>query len=157
VVPVAFVGAVDSLVAHNTIIDPNRWILRILQESVSMGEHAFVACGNNRFINNLCWFSRARLGNPVNIGPNTDAASFQFANNLWYAHDQPGRSAPNLPSRETNGIFGQDPQFNDVANADYSPRSTSVAVAKGLKLPAVHSDLRERWAHSRIKMNICSI
>lgn len=34
-----------------------------------------------------------------------------FANNLWYAHDDPGASMPSLPTAETGGVVGSDPAF----------------------------------------------
>ena len=34
-----------------------------------------------------------------------------FANNLWYAWDAPAQSQPALPSPETNGIYGVDPDL----------------------------------------------
>lgn len=141
--PFAFVGAVDSLVANNTIVDPNRWIFRILQETLSTTDYTFLPCGNNRFVNNLCWFDRSRLTSHVNIGPNTDAASFQFAANLWYAHNQPGQSAPALPSPEMNGITGQNPRFNNVSSGDYSVPADSIAAGNGLKLAGLYADLLE--------------
>jgi hypothetical protein len=139
--PVAFVGTIDSLVANNTIVEPNRWILRILQETLSTTNHTFLPCGNNLFINNLCWFSRAQINTHVNIGPNTAAETFQFANNLWYAFDQPAQSEPALPSPETSGIAGQNPQFKNAAAGDYALPATSIAAGKGMKLPGVFADI----------------
>jgi hypothetical protein len=55
------------------------------------------------------YFNRGELSTHLNIGPNTDPASFVFANNLWYAWDDPGQSQPTLPVAESNGIYGQDP------------------------------------------------
>jgi hypothetical protein len=142
--PVAFVGTVDSLVANNTFIDPTRWILRILQETTSSAPYEFLACGDNRFVNNLVYFNRGQISTYVNIGSNTDAASFQFSNNLWYAHDQPAQSQPSLPSAETNGVTGEDPEFVDVAGRDYSIAVTGPAAGQGVGLEEVKADLRER-------------
>lgn len=142
--PIAWVGTVDSLVAHNTIVEPRRWILRILQETVSRGDHLFAPCGHNQFVNNLVYFNRSRLSTPVNIGPNTDAASFRFAHNLWFAFDQPGQSRPELPSPEERGVYGAAPLWRDAANGDFSVSANSPAVARGRKLPSVKADLLER-------------
>ena len=90
--PFAFVGAVDSLAANNTIIDPENWLLRILQETVSDGTYAFLPSGNNTVVNNLFYFDRGNLSTYVNIGPNTAPGTFTFSNNLWYAHDDPAQS-----------------------------------------------------------------
>jgi hypothetical protein len=141
--PVAFVGCVDSLFANNTIIEPRRWIVRILQETVSRGEFTFRPCANNRFMNNLVAFDRSHLGVPVNLGSNTDPGSFEFANNLWFAADQPGQSRPALPSAEAGGVYGLDPLFRDAAASDFSVPSNSPATGKGRPLPNVRADLRE--------------
>jgi hypothetical protein len=142
--PVAFVGAVNSLVANNTIIKPQRWVLRILQETVSRGGYTFLPCGSNQFVNNVAYYDRSRLSTHVNNGANTDAASFTFANNLWYAFDQPERSKPILLSAETDGLYGQDPLFLNASNHNFSLGTNSPAVGKGKRLPGVQADNRER-------------
>ena len=141
--PVAFVGAVNSLVANNTFIQPTRWLMRILQETVSNGGYAFAPCGKNQFINNLVYFDRSQISTYVNIGANTDAASFAFAHNLWYAFNQPNQSQPTLPAPESNGIYALNPMFINAAAGDYSLVTNSPASGKGRKLPNVRADLRE--------------
>jgi hypothetical protein len=142
--PVAYVGAINSLVAHNTIIDPDRWLLRILQETTSKDGYTFLHCGQNQFINNLIYFDGQRISVPVNIGSNTDAASFEFAHNLWYDYQRPARSRPTLPSVEQDGIYGLDPKFKDAARGDFSMRETSPAIGKGKPLRGVRADLLNR-------------
>ncbi|MCW5554683.1 MAG: right-handed parallel beta-helix repeat-containing protein, partial [Verrucomicrobiae bacterium] len=142
--PVAFVGAVNSLVANNTIIQPTRWLMRILQETVSSGGYTFLPCGQSQFINNLVYFDRSQISTYVNIGANTDAASFEFANNLWYAFNQPSHSQPTLPAPETNGVYALNPLFHNPTAGDYSVATNSPATGKGRKLPNVRADLRER-------------
>src|SRR5690606_25269993 len=51
--PLAFVGCVDCLAANNTIIEPENWVFRILQETVSTPEYEFLPSGNSRFVNNI--------------------------------------------------------------------------------------------------------
>lgn len=106
---VAYVGCVGCVVAHNTIIDPHNWILRILQETLSTPDYEFEACRDGIFVNNLVYFERGDLSTYVNIGPNTAPGTFTFANNLWYAWDNPSQSEPTLPVAETDGIYGIDP------------------------------------------------
>ena len=132
--PIAFAGAIDSLVANNTIVEPDRWVARILQETVSKESYHFAACGQNRFINNLVYFNRSRISTPVNIGGHTDAGSFEFAHNLWHAFDEPARSKPALPIGETNGLYGLEPKFIDAGTGDYHLQTDSPAVGKGRKL-----------------------
>ena len=138
--PVAFVGAIDSLVANNTIVEPSRWAARILQETVSRGGYTFWPCGSNQFINNIVYYNRAQLGTHVNTGANTDAASFTFANNLWCAFDQPDRSKPILPSAEIDGVYSVNPLFVNATNHDFSLAANSPAIGKGKRLTGVRTD-----------------
>lgn len=138
--PVAFVGAVESVVANNTIVEPGRWIMRILQETTSGNGYLFQPCGSNQFVNNLVYFSRQRVGTDVNIGADTDSASFRFSNNLWYAIDQPSRSRPNLPSPEQSGVYGLNPLLRDVASNDFFPSTNSPALGKGTVVDVVIAD-----------------
>jgi len=142
--PVAFVGAVNSLVANNTFIQPTRWLMRILQETVSSDGYPFLPCGHNQFINNLVYFDRSQISTYVNIGANTDAASFEFANNLWYAFDQPTLSQPTLPAPESSGVYALNPLFQNAAAGDYSVATHSPAAGHGRKLPHVRADMHER-------------
>jgi hypothetical protein len=142
VTPIGFVGCVDCLVANNTIIDPQNWLLRILQEHVSDDTYTFLPASNGRFINNVVYFSRADLSSSdVNIGPNTDAPSFVFLHNLWFAHDNPAASAPQmLPSDEVQAIHGQDPGFTNAVGQNFHIGSSSAAANTGLALVEVQSD-----------------
>ncbi len=111
---VAYVGCSGCVVAHNTLIDPHNWILRILQETTSTAVYEFEACREGVFVNNLVSFQWADLSTWLNIGPNTAPHTFTFANNLWYAWDDPSRSEPTLPVAEANGIYGLDPGLDAV-------------------------------------------
>ncbi len=135
--PVAFVGCVDCLVANNTIIDPDRWVMRILQETVGGGGFAFEPARGGRFVNNLVFFNRGRLATTVNIGPNTAPETFSFAHNLWYAHDEPARSRPELPVPEQGAVIGLDPLFV----GSFVIQANSPAAGAGLALPEVRADL----------------
>jgi hypothetical protein len=142
--PVAFVGAVQSLIVNNTFIEPTRWVARILQETTSKDGYEFLPCGNNEFSNNLVWYRREAISTHVNVGGNTEPASFKFAHNLWYANDQPENSKPLLPVAEVNGIIGQDPKLKDAAARDYQVAPDSPAAGKGKKFEAVKADLLGR-------------
>jgi hypothetical protein len=137
----AFVGCVDCLAANNTIVDPDNWILRILQETTSGGGYTFLPAQNGRFVNNLVYFDRSALSTYVNVGPNTQADSFTFANNLWYAHDAPSQSAPtNLPATESGGISGKDPGLVSPGAGDFSIDKTSPAAGSGTPENALTGD-----------------
>jgi hypothetical protein len=105
--PIAYVGAVDCEVVNNTIINPTRWAIRILQENTEPG---FLPCGNNKFINNIVYFTTT--GQPaINIGGNTEAETFQFSHNLWFNPENP-QFTPNTPVTEA-GRKNENPQFLD--------------------------------------------
>lgn len=140
VVPLAFVGAVDSLAAHNTIINPTNWLIRILQETTTSGSYQFLSCANNTVANNLFYFDRSDLSTYVNIGPNTSPTTFVFAHNLWYAHNNPAQSQPNLPVTETNGLVGQNPLLVNPAAGNYHLQDHSPAIGQGQLLSGIVYD-----------------
>lgn len=95
--------------------------------------------------NNLIYFARSDLSTYVNVGPNTQAPSFQFANNLWYAHDTPTSSRPtDLPATETNGVVGSDPLLVGPTSGDYGIRSSSPAAGAGQRASELRSDMGGR-------------
>jgi hypothetical protein len=105
--PVAFAGVDGAVVRFNTIERPARWALRILQENKTAG---FVACRNGQFTDNVIVFETSRWSEGgVNIGGGTAPDTFTFARNWWYCADQPERSRPNLPTPESDGVYGKSP------------------------------------------------
>jgi hypothetical protein len=141
--PIAFVGCVDCEAVNNTFVDPQNWLMRILQETVSSPPYDFLPAQNGLYANNIVYFDRATLsGEDVNVGANTDAASFTFTNNLWYAHDDPGASAPStLPSADTASVVGQDPAFADAGAGNYAIAASSPAAGKGTAQGGVTADI----------------
>jgi hypothetical protein len=92
---------------ENTILFPEKWIFRILQETT---EEGFVPCRNVVIENNAIVFRRSQVSVEVNIGAKTEPETFRFARNKWYAEDRPERSQPKLPVKEVDGIYGRDPR-----------------------------------------------
>lgn len=134
----AFVGCVDCIVANNTIVDPENWIFRILQETTSHGGYDFEPCRDNRVVNNLIYYDRSALSTWINIGDNTEPATFEFAHNLWYAYDDPGQSHPtDLPVTETSPVVGQDPAFT----TGYAIDGASPAAGGGLDWGGLVGDI----------------
>jgi hypothetical protein len=128
VAPVAFVGCINSEVVNNTIYLPDKWVLRILQETVDTTR--FAPCGNNAFVNNIVYIDN-RVTVECNIGPNTDPQSFGFFNNLWYHSEDNSWTGPDLPVPDVDGIFGEDPLFIDAEQEDFSLNLGSLAIAGG--------------------------
>lgn len=133
VTPWAFVGCVDCLVAQNTVIEPTRWLMRILQETSSQGEFRFAPTRDGQVLNNLFVFRRGQIRADVNVGGGTAPETFRFRNNLWYAVDDPGRSTPSLPVAETGGVVGRDPLLGAAG-----------AISRGS--PALGAGLPGSWA-----------
>ncbi|HTQ10037.1 MAG TPA: right-handed parallel beta-helix repeat-containing protein [Fimbriimonadaceae bacterium] len=106
-VPFAFAGADGGFVRFNTIYEPSKWAIRILQETATPD---FVPCRNGRFEDNIVVFRSDRwFEGGVNVGPKTAPETFRFARNWWYCNDKPDRSRPTLPTAEEGGSYGQDP------------------------------------------------
>jgi hypothetical protein len=132
--PIALVGCTGCLVAHNTVVDPQHWVFRILQETASTGEYQFAPSGDNTVVDNIVVFSRDLVGTVVNIGPDTAPETFTFSNNLWYAQDSPDQSDPGLPVAEQGGIVGVDPALAaDLTIAADSPAAGAGAAVRGLR------------------------
>ncbi len=137
VTPWAFVGCVDCLAAHNTVLEPERWMMRILQETTDQGGFRFAPARDGRVVNNLFVFRRGQLRADVNVGGGTAPETFRFQHNLWYAVDNPGRSAPALPVPEQGGVVGRDP----LLGADGLLGAGSPALGAGLPGAWVPGDL----------------
>lgn len=128
--PIAFVGVDGAVVRHSTIYRPGRWAFRILQETQEPG---FVPARNGRFTDNIIAYRSSEMGQPVNIGPHTAPESFVLARNAWYSLDNPTRSRPNLPLPETEGVYGTDPQFQDLEKEDLQLRPESPLARFGVR------------------------
>jgi hypothetical protein len=140
--PIAFVGCLRCSASQNTIVDPERWVVRILQETTSTADYEFAPAADGLFVNNVIYYSRAALSAHVNVGPDTEPDSFVFMNNLWYAHDDPEGSTPDsLPVPESQGIYGEDPAFADPTADDFAIAAGSPAAAAGTTLAGVEADL----------------
>jgi glucose/arabinose dehydrogenase len=106
---VTFVNVDGSTFRYNTIYRPTRWVLRILQENRTAG---FVPSRNGVFSNNIVYWRGSDLPmGAANVGSATAPATFTFTRNWWYRVDAPASSKPSLPSAESGGVYGIDPQF----------------------------------------------
>ncbi|WP_455202102.1 right-handed parallel beta-helix repeat-containing protein [Kaarinaea lacus] len=131
---VAFVGCDLCVFANNTIIEPQSYIARILQESQ---DPRFVPSRNGYFINNIIVFNTSDIRSYVNIGSGTAPETFTFGNNLWYALDNAGFSGPNIPNAipsESGSIIQQDPQL-DLTGENYAIPLNSPAAGNGRDVP----------------------
>lgn len=114
--PVAFVGVDGAVVRHNTFYRPEKWVMRILQES---RDPLFVPCRNGSFENNLIVFRSSEVQVLVNVGSGTLPDSFRFSGNHWFCEDRPERSQPRgLPTTESHGTHGVNPRLRNPAALD---------------------------------------
>lgn len=118
--PIAFVGVDGARVRFNTIYNPERWVIRILQETSSPD---FVPCRNGVFEDNLVVFRSHRWASGgVNIGGDTAPDTFRFARNFWFCEDAPNKSKPSLPTAETSGVYGRDPRLVPDKELEWLPK-----------------------------------
>ena len=125
-------------VTNNTIINPERWVFRILQETVDPTR--FEPCGNNIFQNNLVVF-KSTISRHVNIGGNTAPQTFLLRNNLWYNVDNPSASKmQEAQLMESNSLYGIDPELESYQNGEYRLKATSPAIGKGFSTGEILKD-----------------
>jgi hypothetical protein len=116
--PIAYVSSVECVVRHNTIVNPTRWVVRILQEQTADG---FLPCQKGVFESNLIVFDR-QVQVFVNVGPKTSPDTFTFAKNAWFSTD--GDRRPSLPVKETDGVYQVDPMLSDAEGPNIKVGST---------------------------------
>jgi len=94
---VAWVTADGGHVHHNTIVRPDKWVLRILQET---SDPQFKPCHDGVFENNLVFYD-SRVQVFLNVGARTAPETFKFRHNVWC--DADGNRRPSLPVAEEEG------------------------------------------------------
>ena len=124
--PIAWTTASEIRVVQNTIVRPEKWIARILQESIGP---PFKPCHDGEFEKNLVVFD-GRVGQPefVNVGPGTAAETWKFIDNAWY--DEQGNRQPKLPGTETGSVHQVDPKLIDLGKATMRITSTDDRLAQ---------------------------
>lgn len=104
--PVSYVSSNGGRFVRNTVLFPERWVLRILQEQT---DPRIKPSHSGVFEENLIVFDR-KVSATVNIGPNTAPATFIFRKNAWFQTD--GTARPQLPTPEQNGVYQVDPRLD---------------------------------------------
>lgn len=123
----ALVGCVSCVFAHNTVVEPDAWLLRVLQETTTANGLTFEPVRDGWVTGNIFLFERGQIRRGVNIGPNTAAESFRFTHNLFFASDNPEGSDPQPPGQQVGSIIGQAPRLD----ADRRPMADSPALGAG--------------------------
>lgn len=132
--PFALIGCVQCSLLNNTVIDPREvaegkgWLLRIGSEAPD--GFTFLPPQQATVANNLFYFQIDQLQTTLNVASDVAGVemTYTFSHNLWYAHDDPAASAPDLQgATETAGIVGQDP----LLAPDFSIDGASPAAEAG--------------------------
>lgn len=103
----AFVGVDGAEFTGNTVLFPERWMFRILQET--RGEN-FVPSRNGLVKNNRVVFRAAQIREVVNVGDRTAPETVRFEGNQRFAEALPAAAKPKLPVAEKDGVYGRDPR-----------------------------------------------
>lgn len=127
--PIAFVGVDGATVRHNTIHQPGKYVVRILQENTA---ERFAKCRNGVFERNLIVFDPAHVSISTNIGPNTTPESFIYRDNAWVSSDGRMRK-PRHDIKEENATTNLKPAFLDEKTSDFRQRVSSPTKAFGAR------------------------
>ena len=122
--PIAFASSIQCTVRHNTIVNPESWVLRILQEQPT---DQFLPCQRGVFAANLIVFDR-RVRDFANVGEDTKPETFTFAGNAWFCTDADRR--PTLPAQETGGIYQVDPLLQNAESPEIKLGSQDPRILK---------------------------
>ena len=138
--PVAWPTASHNRVVQNTIVLPEKWIGRILQET---RDPRFQPSHDGVFERNLVVFD-GRVGRPefINVGPGTAPDTWKFIGNAWF--DTEGARKPRLPGAETASVHQVDPQLVDIGKASMRITSTDARL-KGIGAEAWDRLDAEAW------------
>lgn len=100
-----WVNTDGGVARYNDFRQPSRWAMRILNENRGL---PIVDTRNGVFADNYVEYDGDAWSRAVNVGAETDAASFTFARNRWrnVADPTPAGSTPSLPAAEIDGEYG---------------------------------------------------
>ena len=112
---VAFVGVDGAILMQNTLINPGKYVFRILQEQQGP---RFVPCRLGVIEKNLVVYNGNQVSQSTNIGPGTDSTSFELKANCWSEMGGVLRPLPHgIP--EKDGVYQISPTFLDMKQGDF--------------------------------------
>ena len=107
---VAYVSSEECEFSYNTVINPEKYVMRILKEGA-------VGASDCTFKRNIIEYGNVTV---QNIGSGNDPASFTYQENYWYKWTNPGGSIPTLASPEIDPAGGVDPQLDSDGRPHYA-------------------------------------
>lgn len=126
---IAFTGCIECVAAHNTIIDPQGHIVRLLEE------HPERAVGRDgRFVNNIVAFRQQDMKGFLGIDYGSKPEALLSGWNFWVARDSDAFHDPKHDSRllaEASSLFGVEPVFIDPSSGDYRLHKNSPVLYSG--------------------------
>lgn len=139
---VVFVSCTRCEARYNTIVNPGKFVMRLLKEGGSK------PTASNAFSNNLIVYGK--IIEVLNRGGDIDLASFTFDSNYWYNTLNPKQSVPNLPVTQRNPAGGGDPRLDEHFGPDpQGPASQYGANAPGLAPEWLKHTAKFKWAWER--------
>lgn len=124
---IGYVGCTRVDVSNNTIIYPEKWVARILQETVN--PERFVECSNNIFRNNIVLFTNV-VSTKFNIGPNTQPQTFLLASNVWHnSQDSLNSRWSDAQLTQLGSVFDLNPNFSDDTLEKWMPQNQRIMSA----------------------------
>lgn len=107
---VAYVNVAGTTFRNNLIYRPKTFVGRILKENNNPG---FVDTQDGRFSDNIVIWNNGDFSptQPFNSGSNTLPATFHFEANTWFNVTNPSNSTVTLPTAETDGVYGINPDL----------------------------------------------
>ena len=105
----SFINVQDGAFRNNIVVRPSLYVFRVLKEN---GNEGFVDTQNGLITDNIILWNQGDLLEVVNAGLNTQPETFSFQGNQWYNSTMPQNSQLPLPSPETGGTYGVDPQID---------------------------------------------
>jgi len=141
---VAYVSCANCTFQYNTIVNPAKYVIRILFEGGAE------PTARNSFARNL--IVHGKLEGVINAGSKTRPESFTFAENYWFSRLRPESSIPALPAKETRPAGGKDPRLGeDFRPAPDGPAAAYGAHAAGLEKAWSEHARRFKWAWQQAK------
>ncbi len=119
---ILWITAQDTVVHHNLFYQPQKWLGRIAQET---SDKRFRPCQRGIFEKNLIVLN-TKVRRLFSVGVDTRPETFFLRGNVWNLHEY--EVASSLPSMESAGVYGIDPELRRLKTGQLMTVSTHPAV-----------------------------